>query len=74
MPSSLSYGPGRYLSDRACKNEIQLNFLAENLSKKKPQFIPGKVAFLTSDHDSTTAAWIHSLKRYKVLHKHNVIL
>ena len=64
----------RYLFDKTRKNEIPLNFLAENLSKKKPQLVPGTAVFLTSDPDSAPTALMHSLKHYKVLHEQNVIL
>ncbi|WP_378950172.1 potassium transporter Kup [Mesorhizobium sp. ANAO-SY3R2] len=64
----------RCLFDKTRKNEIPLNFLAENLSKKKPQLVPGTAVFLTSDPDSAPTALMHSLKHYKVLHEQNVIL
>lgn len=64
----------RYLFDKTRKNEIPLIFLAENLSKKKPQLVPGTAVFLTSDPDSAPTALMHSLKHYKVLHEQNVIL
>ena len=64
----------RYLFDKTRKNEIPLNFLAENLIKKKPQLVSGTAVFLTSDPDSAPTALMHSLKHYKVLHEQNVIL
>ena len=64
----------RYLFDKTRKNEIPLNFLAENLGKKKPHLVQGTAVFLTSDPDSAPTALMHSLKHYKVLHEQNVIL
>ncbi|MEJ6784405.1 potassium transporter Kup [Aminobacter sp. Piv2-1] len=63
-----------YLFEKTRKNEIPLDFLAENLSKKKPQLVPGTAVFLTSDPESAPTALMHSLKHYKVLHEQNVIL
>ena len=64
----------RYLFDKTRKNEIPLDFLAEQLSKKPPQVVPGTAVFLTSDPTSAPTALMHSLKHYKVLHEKNVIL
>ena len=36
--------------------------------------MPGTAVFLTSDIDGAPTALLHSLKHYKVLHEHNVIL
>jgi KUP system potassium uptake protein len=36
--------------------------------------VPGTAVFLTSDPHSAPTALLHSLKHYKVLHEHNVIL
>ncbi|HTV70104.1 MAG TPA: potassium transporter Kup [Rhizobiaceae bacterium] len=64
----------RYLFDKTRKNEIPLDFLAEQLSKKPPQIVPGTAIFLTSDPASAPTALMHSLKHYKVLHEQNAIL
>lgn len=64
----------RYLFDKTRKNEIPLDFLAAQMSKKPPQLVPGTAVFLTSDPFSAPTALMHSLKHYKVLHEHNVIL
>ncbi|MDX8532189.1 potassium transporter Kup [Mesorhizobium sp. VK25A] len=64
----------RYLFDKTRRNEIPLDFLAANLSKKKPQLVSGTAVFLTSDPLSAPTALMHSLKHYKVLHEKNVIL
>ena len=36
--------------------------------------MPGTAVFLTSDIEGAPTALLHSLKHYKVLHEHNVIL
>lgn len=64
----------RLLFEKTRKNEVPLDFLAENLAKKPPQLVPGTAVFLTSDPCSAPTAMMHSLKHYKVLHDNNVIL
>ncbi|BCH24266.1 potassium transporter Kup [Mesorhizobium sp. L-8-3] len=64
----------RMLFDKTRKNEIPLDFLAAQMTKKPPQLVPGTAVFLTSDPFSAPTALMHSLKHYKVLHEHNVIL
>lgn len=64
----------RYLFDKTRKNEIPLAFLSEQLAKKPPVTVPGTAVFLTGDPLSAPTALMHSLKHYKVLHEHNVIL
>lgn len=64
----------RYLFEKTRKNEIPLDFLAAQMAKKPPQLVPGTAVFLTSDPLSAPTALMHSLKHYKVLHEHNVIL
>ena len=64
----------RYLFDKTRKNEIPLDFLAEQMMKKPPMLVPGTAVFLTSDPQSAPTALMHSLKHYKVLHEQNVIL
>ena len=64
----------RYLFEKTRRNEIPLDFLAANLLKKKPSLVSGTAVFLTSDPLSAPTALMHSLKHYKVLHEHNVIL
>ena len=39
----------RYLFDKTRKNEIPLDFLAEQSLKKQPQLVSGTAVFLTSD-------------------------
>ena len=64
----------RRLSEKTRKDEVPLEFLVENLSKKKPTTVPGTAIFLTSDVEGAPTALLHSLKHYKVLHEQNVIL
>ena len=64
----------KFLFEKTRKNEIPLDFLAGNLAKKPPNLVPGTAVFLTSDPQSAPTALMHSLKHYKVLHEHNVIL
>ncbi len=62
------------LSEKTRRDEVPLEFLVENLAKKKPMIVPGTAVFLTSDISGAPTALLHSLKHYKVLHEHNVIL
>jgi KUP system potassium uptake protein len=64
----------RLLFEKTRKNEIPLDFLADNLAKKPPQLVEGTAVFLTGDPLSAPTALMHSLKHYKVLHKQNVVL
>lgn len=64
----------RLLSDKTRRDEVPLQFLVDNLAKKKPTIVPGTAVFLTSDIEGAPTALLHSLKHYKVLHEHNVIL
>lgn len=64
----------RRLSEKTRRDEVPLQFLVDNLSKKKPTTVPGTAVFLTSDIEGAPTALLHSLKHYKVLHEQNVIL
>ncbi|HEY9010687.1 MAG TPA: potassium transporter Kup [Devosia sp.] len=64
----------RRLSEKTRRDEVPLEFLVENLAKKKPNTVPGTAVFLTSDIEGAPTALLHSLKHYKVLHEQNVIL
>ncbi len=64
----------RRLSEKTRRDEVPLQFLVDNLSKKKPTLVPGTAVFLTSDIEGAPTALLHSLKHYKVLHEQNVIL
>lgn len=56
------------------KSEVPLLELVETLAKKPPHRVPGTAVFFTSDAESAPTALLHSLKHYKVLHEHNVVL
>ncbi|RUT35161.1 potassium transporter Kup [Arsenicitalea aurantiaca] len=62
------------LAEKTRREEVPLEFLVENLVKKRPTIVPGTAVFLTSDIEGAPTALLHSLKHYKVLHEHNVIL
>ena len=62
------------LTEKTRREEVPLEFLVENLAKKKPTIVPGTAVFLTADSTGAPTALLHSLKHYKVLHEHNVIL
>jgi KUP system potassium uptake protein len=64
----------RRLSEKTRRDEVPLEFLVENLSKKRPTIVPGTAILLTSDIEGAPTALLHSLKHYKVLHEQNVIL
>ena len=64
----------RRLAEKTRRDEVPLEFLVQNLTKKKPTIVPGTAIFLTSDIEGAPTALLHSLKHYKVLHERNVIL
>jgi KUP system potassium uptake protein len=64
----------RILFEKTRKSEIPLESLVASLEKKPPQRVPGTAVFLTGDPGFAPTALMHSLKHYKVLHEHNVIL
>jgi KUP system potassium uptake protein len=64
----------RLLFEKTRRQEIPLEGLVANLEKKPPIRVPGTAVFFTSDPTSAPTALLHSLKHYKVLHEHNVIL
>ncbi|MBU1334014.1 MAG: potassium transporter Kup [Alphaproteobacteria bacterium] len=64
----------RRLAEKTRRDEVPLQFLVDNLAKKKPMLVPGTAVFLTSDIEGAPTALLHSLKHYKVLHEQNVIL
>jgi KUP system potassium uptake protein len=64
----------RLLYEKTRRQEISLDHLVRMLEKKPPTRVPGTAVFLTSTPDSAPTALMHSLKHYKVLHEHNVIL
>jgi KUP system potassium uptake protein len=64
----------RLLASRTKADEVPLASIIERLARKKPPTVPGTAVFLTSDIEGAPTALLHSLKHYKVLHEHNVIL
>jgi len=64
----------RLLFEKTRKAETPLTNLVKSLERKPPVRVPGTAVFLTSDPDSAPTALLHSLKHYKVLHEHNVVL
>ena len=64
----------RLLFDKTRKTEVPLAGLVASLERKPPVRVPGTAVFLTSDPSCAPTALMHSLKHYKVLHEHNVIL
>ncbi len=64
----------KLLYDKTRRGETTLDDLVRMLEKRPPQRVPGTAVFLTSDPKSAPTALLHSLKHYKVLHEHNVIL
>src|SRR6185312_6966411 len=64
----------RLLFDKTRKTEVPLDPLVATLERKPPHRVPGTAVFLTSDPTCAPTAMMHSLKHYKVLHEHNVIL
>ncbi|AQS41963.1 MAG: Putative potassium transport system protein Kup [Candidatus Tokpelaia hoelldobleri] len=64
----------RNLFRKTRKNEVALDLIVEKLLADEPPLIPGTAIFLTGDPERVPTALMHSLKHYKVLHEHNVIL
>jgi len=64
----------RLLFEKTRKSEVPLRSLVEMLEKKPPARVPGTAVFLTGDPAFAPTALMHTLKHYKVLHEHNVIL
>jgi KUP system potassium uptake protein len=64
----------RILFEKTRRTEIPLGDLVARLEAKPPPRVAGTAVFLTSDPASTPTALLHSLKHFKVLHEHNVIL
>ena len=64
----------RLLLEKTRRQEMSLEDLVRMLEKKPPTRVPGTAVFLTSTPHAAPTALMHSLKHYKVLHEHNVIL
>ena len=64
----------RILTEKTRRLETPIDNLIESLEKKELCRVPGTAVFLTADPESAPTALLHSLKHYKVLHEHNVVL
>ncbi len=64
----------RLLFEKTRRQEMPLDELVRMLERKPPVRVSGTAVFLTSTPESAPTALLHSLKHYKVLHEHNVIL
>ncbi len=62
------------LAAKTRRLEMPVGDLINSLAKSPPHRVPGTAVFLTAAPDSVPTALLHSLKHYKVLHEHNVIL
>ena len=62
------------LAGKTRRLETPIDSLIEALEAKQPPKVPGTAVFLTADPESAPTALLHSLKHYKVLHEHNVVL
>ena len=64
----------RILFEKTRRMEVPLADLASSLGKRPPPRVPGVAVFFTSDPERAPTALLHSLKHYKVLHEHIVVL
>ncbi len=64
----------RLMMQKTRRMETPLDGLIASLEKKPPHLVHGTAVFFTSDPEFAPTALLHSLKHYKVLHEHNVIL
>ncbi|SDG46786.1 potassium transporter Kup [Pelagibacterium luteolum] len=62
------------LATKTRRSELPLMTLLSSLKSRDRTIVPGTAVFLTADEASAPTALLHSLKHYKVLHEHNVIL
>jgi len=62
------------LAAKTRRLETPLDLLIQSLAKSPPPRVPGTAIFLSAAPESAPTALLHSLKHYKVLHDHNVIL
>lgn len=62
------------LETKARQSDIPIATLLSNISLKPPVIVPGTAVFLTAQPDLAPMALLHSLKHFKTLHEHNVIL
>jgi KUP system potassium uptake protein len=64
----------RILFEKTRRSEVPLGDLVRQLERRTPHVVAGTAVFFTSDPESAPTALLHSLKHYKVLHEHNVVL
>jgi KUP system potassium uptake protein len=64
----------RRLVAKAERDAIPLGQLIDSLARRDLPVVPGTAVFLASGGEGAPMALLHSLKHYKVLHEHNVIL
>lgn len=64
----------RRLERKTARDAMPLTGLLDSLARRQMLTVPGTAVFLTSGAEGTPTALLHSLKHYKVLHEHNVIL
>jgi KUP system potassium uptake protein len=64
----------RILAMKTRKTEVPLAALMHQLEKSSPNQVPGTAVYLTSDPEFAPASMLHSLKHFRVLHEHIVIL
>ena len=62
------------LAAKTRRLETPIEALVKIPGEEPPARVPGTAVFLTADPDIAPTALLHSLKHYKVLHEHNVIL
>lgn len=64
----------RRLEAKVERDAIPLGQLLDSLGRRELPTVPGTAVFLASGGEGAPVALLHSLKHYKVLHAHNVIL
>jgi KUP system potassium uptake protein len=64
----------RILAAKTRRLETPIDGLICSLEARQPIKVPGTAVFLTADPESAPTALLHSLKHYKVLHEHNIVL
>jgi len=64
----------RILATKTRRLETPIDDLIDALERRQPHKVAGTAVFLTADPEAAPTALLHSLKHYKVLHDHNVVL
>jgi KUP system potassium uptake protein len=62
------------LGERLAANAMQLRPFITNIAESGVERVPGTAVFMTPDPESVPHALLHSLKHYKALHEHVIIL